>query len=220
MTKPLAILLNGLLAYQPAPLTPLAELGGKLEAIGYEVCITNHFNTGCGGRSPALIIGHSQGGASALALSAKYPAARVVTFDAVRMGRCASHIGCLNFRTSGYPSVPGAVNISLSLSYDHITLPMRNDLIERTIIYAQIPFPSPTANPPSRTNKQQIGRTDRRPRPDPTPPIPMEDFASFEEPDDQAFLLLADRWPNETFGELTLSFEQACQFVHYSGCPK
>lgn len=207
MSKPLAILLNGLLAYQPASLTPLAPLGSLLEKHGYEVCITNHFNTGCAGREPVLIIGHSQGGASALELAQRYPAARVVTFDAVRMPRCASRSGCLNFRTPGYPRVPGALNIDLDLSFTHIGLPLSPTLQQRTIAYAlHSPRPRQEAQNPRRAQTTTLrGRKVLSPD---HPPIDRETSTSF----------LWDRWPNEAFAELEVTIETLCENVTLWSC--
>lgn len=229
--KPLAILLNGLLVYQPAPLTPLGPLASLLEKNGYEVCITNHFNTGCRGlRAPALIIGHSQGGASALDLAQSYPNAKVITFDAVRMRPCPRHGNCLNFRTVGYPEVPRALNISLDLSFSHISLPLQPSLQQRTLRYAQRQSPvtqrhdaSHDRVPDSSHNPQpdRVERTDVQPVETSAGPArsrtsELDAFPNRIGKDPFLF----DRWPNEEFEELPLTFEQLCVYITYEGCPK
>lgn len=221
ISKPLAILLNGLTVYQPSPFTPLDPLGYRLREAGYEVCVTNHFNTGCRGRSAALIIGHSQGGATAIELGNSQPAALVITFDAVRTPRCLTY--CVNYKTQPYPLIPGANNVPVP--GEHITFVLSAELQSRVVTLARTRIAPRTDLARARVQKASqrrgrpvVGRSaPTQPALRPTPPsVPPEAFAADDEPPS-----LADRWPNTEFNELPLTLEQLCVFYDQPEvCPK
>jgi hypothetical protein len=223
MLKPLALLFNGLLAYQPHPLTPLSPLAARLEQAGWEVCITNHLNTGCAGRTNALlIIGHSQGGATALSEAARHQRALVITFDAVRMDPCRTH--CINFRTAGYPYVrgPGAVNIDAPGQL-HISLPLVSSLQQKVMSYAEAKRNAriPHAAQHDKRSRPLLGSL--RKGPPPSAPrqsrSPLLERLMGVEPHSSEDLFLADRWPEHDLGTLELTFEQLCDFHPTEGCP-
>jgi len=169
-----AVLINGLLMYQPGALTPLAPLASKLEAAGWSVCIDNHFLTKCSGSKPDLIIGHSQGGATALQFAARNPEAVVVTFDAVRMIGCRAR-RCLNFRTPGYPRVAGASDVPVMAG--HTTMVYGARLQTRVLamadeISAQKRTPKATSALTVKPQPRRRYRYQRKRRaPDPAPVI-------------------------------------------------
>jgi hypothetical protein len=132
------ILVNGLLMYQPAVMTPLASLAARFEDAGWNVCVDNHFNTKCKMTKVDLVIGHSQGGKTAIELAWKLRPPLVVTFDAVRMRSCPPDVRCVNFRTRGYPNVQGAQNIAVNAL--HATMVYNPTLQEMVFEFAK-PIP-------------------------------------------------------------------------------
>ncbi len=139
--KPSAVLCNGAFQYQPAMFTPLASLGDKLERQGWRVVIDNHIL--CGeGEEPVLIIGHSAGGAAALAFAKRqveqtkfHPT--VILLDAAPWwsGVYRSPVAhCFSIRTPAYPKIPGCKNIDAPpLVMGHVTIPF-SDSVQRTIL--------------------------------------------------------------------------------------
>lgn len=164
ITTPVVILINGLFMYQPGIVTPLAPLANRLEAAGWEVCIDTHLLTRCPGVKPDLIIGHSQGGKSALELAARYPDSTVVTFDAVRMPPCRAR-RCVNFRTAGYPNVAHAENIPVFAM--HTTMVYHGNLQAKVLAMADEISAAPkaatvTARKYSRAERRYTRRTKRK----------------------------------------------------------
>ncbi len=139
--KPTAVLCNGAFQFQPGMLTPLASLGRRLEQQGWRVVIDNHIL--CGeGEEPVLIVGHSAGGASALAFAKRqveqtkfHPT--VVLLDAAPWwsGVYRSHVEhCFSIRTPEYPKIPRCKNIDAPpLVMGHVTIPF-SDSVQRTIL--------------------------------------------------------------------------------------
>jgi pimeloyl-ACP methyl ester carboxylesterase len=163
ITTPVVILINGLFMYQPGSVSPLAPLANRLEAAGWEVCIDTHLLTRCPGIKPDLIVGHSQGGASALGLAARYPDSTVVTFDAVRMPPCRAK-RCVNFRTAGYPNVAHAENIPVFAM--HTTMVYHGNLQAKVLAMADeisaAPKATVTARKYSRAERRYTRRTKRK----------------------------------------------------------
>lgn len=127
-TRPTAVLLDGFAMYQPAPLRPLAELGSKLERQGFRVVHDTHLGLFAAAEEPVVLIGHSAGGATALALAkrqveqVKYHPT-VILLDAAPhwsgVWRC--HVArCIAFHTLGYPTIRGARNIPVRIGlFEH-----------------------------------------------------------------------------------------------------
>ena len=161
ITKPVVILINGLFMYQPGAVTPLAPLANRLEAAGWEVCIDTHLLTRCPDLKPDMIVGHSQGGASALGLASRYPETIVVTFDAVRMPPCRAR-RCVNFRTAGYPNVAKAENIPVFAG--HATMVYHGNLQAKVLAMADEISSAPRAERTivERPRARKYSRAERR----------------------------------------------------------
>ena len=159
ITKSVVVLINGLFMYQPGAVTPLAPLANRLEAAGWEVCIDTHLLTRCPGIKPDLIVGHSQGGKSALELAARYPDSTVVTFDAVRMPPCRAK-RCVNFRTAGYPNVAHAENVPVFAM--HTTMVYHGNLQNRVLAMASEISSAAKAEPRVRKYSRAERRYTRR----------------------------------------------------------
>jgi len=160
ITKSVVVLINGLFMYQPGSVSPLAPLANRLEAAGWEVCIDTHLLTRCPGVKPDLIVGHSQGGKSALELAQRYPESTVVTFDAVRMPPCRAK-RCVNFRTAGYPNVAHAENIPVFAM--HTTMVYHSNLQAKVLAMADEISAAPKAAPVAeRRAVKRYSRAERR----------------------------------------------------------
>jgi pimeloyl-ACP methyl ester carboxylesterase len=120
MTLPTILVLNGILMMPALMPTPLSLLVNELRADGFRVIEDSHFVWAHADEEPVIIIGHSQGGGTALRYAARLKREAkyqplVITFDAVPTYRCPTR--CINFQTSGYKAmpVPGAQNIDVDL---------------------------------------------------------------------------------------------------------
>jgi hypothetical protein len=118
---PLAILLDGLGIYVAQNYVGVSALARPLQQQGYRTIVDNHFMRKAQGQVPAIIIGHSMGGQSALKLArqlvqAGYPAPDVVTIDAAPLPSPCPVERCVNIFSPGFPHVAGAQNIS---AWDH-----------------------------------------------------------------------------------------------------
>ena len=129
--RPTIVVYDGALQYQPAVLRPLALSGltYKLERQGFRVVPDTHLGFLSNDEEPVGYIGHSAGGAAALAAAKKQAEAVkyrpiVSTFDAAPhwagVWHCAVDV-CLNFKTLGYPDIRGAKNIPVVST--HVGLP-------------------------------------------------------------------------------------------------
>lgn len=126
MKLPTILLLNGLLQYQPAILTPLGMgmfgLRPMLEEMGFRVITDTHLALRSTEEEPVAVIGHSAGGGAALKFAeGQVRNARfhpiVITFDAVPPYKCPTR--CFNFKSAAYWPVPGATNILVDLPFSH-----------------------------------------------------------------------------------------------------
>jgi hypothetical protein len=118
---PLAILLDGLGVYVQQDYVGVSALARPLQQQGYRTIVDNHFMRKVQGQVPAIIIGHSMGGQSALRLArqivqAGYPAPDVITIDAAPLPSPCAVPRCTNIFSPGFPQVVGAQNIS---AWDH-----------------------------------------------------------------------------------------------------
>ncbi|QJP12754.1 hypothetical protein G3545_03195 [Starkeya sp. ORNL1] len=118
---PLAILLDGLGIYVQQDYVGVSALARPLQQQGYRTIVDNHFMRNVQGQVPAIIIGHSMGGQSALRLArqivqAGYPAPDVITIDAAPLPSPCAVPRCTNIFSPGFPQVVGAQNIS---AWDH-----------------------------------------------------------------------------------------------------
>lgn len=127
--KPTAVLFDGLLMYQPALMRPLAPLAGDLERQGWRVVQDTHLGIFSIDEEPVVVIGHSAGGAKALAF-AKHQAElarfqpHVITLDAAPWWSGVYHCPvkvCVNMRTPTYPPIRGARNVSVT-GVSHVTI--------------------------------------------------------------------------------------------------
>ncbi|MCK0197682.1 alpha/beta fold hydrolase [Ancylobacter sp. 6x-1] len=113
--RPTVLLLDGLGVYMENPYVGVSSLAGSLQRQGYRTVLDSHFMNRSAGEVPAVIIGHSMGGASALTfarrmVSAGQPAPLVITIDAGPVPlACVSE--CINIHGPGFPDVAGARNI-------------------------------------------------------------------------------------------------------------
>lgn len=119
--RPLAILLDGLGVYVAQDYIGVSALARLLQRQGYRTIVDNHFMRKARGQVPAIIIGHSMGGQSALALArevvqAGYPPPDVITIDAAPLPSPCAVPRCVNIFSPGFPHVVGAQNIS---AWDH-----------------------------------------------------------------------------------------------------
>lgn len=118
---PLAILLDGLGVYVEQDYIGVSALARPLQQQGYRTIVDNHFMRKAQGEVPAVIIGHSMGGQSALRLArqlvqAGYPAPDVITVDAAPLPSPCPVARCVNIFSPAFPHVVGAQNIS---AWDH-----------------------------------------------------------------------------------------------------
>jgi hypothetical protein len=123
---PLAILLDGLGVYVQQDYVGVSALARPLQQQGFRTLVDNHFMRKAQalvaqGQAPAVIIGHSMGGQSALKLARQlvqsgYPAPDVITIDAAPMPSPCAVSRCTNIFSPGFPQVVGAQNIS---AWDH-----------------------------------------------------------------------------------------------------
>jgi hypothetical protein len=118
---PLAILLDGLGVYVEQDYVGVSSLARPLQQQGYRTIVDNHFMRKAQGQVPAIIIGHSMGGQSALKLArqlvqAGYPPPDVITIDAAPLPSPCAVPRCTNIFSPGFPQVVGAQNIS---AWDH-----------------------------------------------------------------------------------------------------
>lgn len=122
MMFPTILVINGLLQYQTlisAP-TPTSLVVSDLREIGFRVVEDTHFLSLHNDEEPVVVIGHSQGGGTALRFAlrmkkeAKYNPL-VITFDAVPVMRCPTK--CINFQSNDYKAlpIPGAQNLDAGL---------------------------------------------------------------------------------------------------------
>lgn len=141
--RPTAVLINGATIYTPDPFTPLSLLANMLRAAGYRVVVTTHF-TLCEDEEPVIVVGHSAGGAAALAcaerlvVQVKYHPT-VITLDAAPwwrgVWRC--HVEtCINIRTPGYPKISGAKDIPINTS-SHVGLAWNETVHRIVLMHAQ-----------------------------------------------------------------------------------
>lgn len=146
--KPTALLINGFMQYQPDILTPLAQLGWKLEQQGWRVVIDTHLGIQSGGEEPVVIIAHSAGGATALEIAkrqvdqAKFHPAVIMLDAAPRWGsvyRC--HVKhCVNIKTPGYPDIRGAKNVPVRIGLlGHVRL-ATSDHVQQMILRETAPL--------------------------------------------------------------------------------
>jgi pimeloyl-ACP methyl ester carboxylesterase len=137
MTLPTVLVLNGILMMPAVMPTPLSVLVNELRADGFRVIEDSHFVWMHGDEEPVIVIGHSQGGGTALRYAARMKREAkynplVITFDAVPTYRCPTR--CINFQTKGYRllPVPGAQNIDVDLPTvpvaTHTYLPLSPDV--------------------------------------------------------------------------------------------
>ena len=118
---PLAILLDGLGIYVQQNYVGVSALARPLQQQGYRTIVDNHFMRKVQGQVPAIIIGHSMGGQSALRLArqmvqAGYPPPDVITIDAAPLPSPCPVPRCTNIFSPAFPHVVGAQNIS---AWDH-----------------------------------------------------------------------------------------------------
>jgi pimeloyl-ACP methyl ester carboxylesterase len=139
MIFPTILIINGLLQYQTTP-TPTTMLANDLREMGFRVVEDTHFLARHADEEPVIVIGHSQGGGTALQFAwrmrreAKYNPL-VITFDAAPVMRCPTR--CINFQSRDYKAmpVPGAQNIDADMLnvplVSHTLMPMTPSVRER-----------------------------------------------------------------------------------------
>ncbi|MBS7539831.1 alpha/beta fold hydrolase [Ancylobacter lacus] len=114
-TRPTVLLLDGLGVYVKNDYIGVSPLAGPLRQQGYDTVLDTHFMTHSGGLKPAVIIGHSLGGTSALRLARKMAESGqtpplVITIDAAP-GSPGCVGQCINIHGPGFPDIPGARNV-------------------------------------------------------------------------------------------------------------
>ncbi len=114
-SRPTALLLDGLGVYVQNDYIGVSPLAAPLQQQGYNTVVDTHFMSRSGGVRPAVIVGHSLGGTSALRLARKIAESGqnpplVITIDAAP-GSPACVGECINIHGPGFPDIPGARNI-------------------------------------------------------------------------------------------------------------
>lgn len=119
-SPPLAILLDGLGIYVQQDYVGVSALARPLQQQGYRTLADTHFmrkvSINRPDQVPAVIIGHSMGGQSALKLArqivqAGLPEPLVLTVDAAPLPSACPVRTCINIFSPGFPRVTGAQNI-------------------------------------------------------------------------------------------------------------
>lgn len=114
--RPTALLLDGLFIYVHQTYVGVSALAPALERMGYRTVVDTHLMSHSAREVPAIIIGHSLGGSSALNFArelaaAGKPAPVVVTVDAAFGSSACPVQRCINYRSPGFPAVEGAENV-------------------------------------------------------------------------------------------------------------
>jgi thioesterase domain-containing protein len=114
--RPSVLLLDGLFIYVHQNYVGVSALAGELERMGYRAVVDTHLMTRTSREEPAVIVGHSMGGSTALnrareMVEAGRPAPVVITIDAAFGSPPCPVPRCINYFSPGFPKVEGAENI-------------------------------------------------------------------------------------------------------------
>jgi len=140
--RPTVLLLDGLFIYVHQNYIGVSALAGALERMGYRAVVDTHLMSRTAREEPAMIIGHSMGGASALnhargMVAAGKPAPLVVTIDAAFGSPPCAVPRCINYFSPGFPSVEGAENVDAwkagAFMVNHAML-ATNETVQRLVL--------------------------------------------------------------------------------------
>jgi len=114
--RPSVLLLDGLFIYVHQSYVGVSALAGELERMGYRAVVDTHLMTRTAREEPAVIVGHSMGGSTALnrareMVEAGKPPPVVITIDAAFGSPPCPVPRCINYFSPGFPKVEGAENI-------------------------------------------------------------------------------------------------------------
>jgi len=141
-TRPTVLLLDGLFIYVNQTYVGVYALAPRLEEMGYRAVVDTHLMARSSTEEPALIIGHSMGGTSALKHAAQMvaagkPAPVILTIDAAFGSPPCPVARCTNYFSPGFPKLEGAENVDAwqagAFMVNHAML-ATNETVQRLVL--------------------------------------------------------------------------------------
>lgn len=177
-TRPTVLLLDGLFIYVHQTYVGVSALAPRLEEMGYRAVVDTHLMARTSTEEPALIIGHSMGGTSALKHAAQMvaagkPAPVILTIDAAFGSPPCPVARCTNYFSPGFPKLEGAENVDAwqagAFMVNHAML-ATNETVQRLVLQkaAALLAERQAAEAARRTAELALGFT-----PPTSAPVPM-----------------------------------------------